>query len=163
MISSKMQEAMSEHISAEFYSAYLYLSMSAFCEAQLFKGFGRWLRVQYNEELSHAAKMLDYLLERGGDASLKAVGAPPAKFDGMLHVFESVLAHERHVSELIGRLYETAAGEHDVQAQIFLQWFLNEQVEEEARAVEIVGKLKMVTDRPASILYLDKEYGKRTA
>jgi len=163
MISNKMQEAISQHISAEFYSAYLYLSMSAHCENLMFKGFGRWLRVQYQEELKHATKMMDYLLERGARPSFQPISTPPADFRGVLDVFEGVLAHERQVTTLVHNLFQLASAEQDHATQVFLQWFVAEQVEEEARALEIVEKLKMVFDRPASILYLDKEFGKRSS
>lgn len=161
MISQKMQDALAEHASQEMYSAYLYLSMSAYCEAKAYKGFGRWLRVQHGEELDHARKVIDYVLARGGQPALAAVPAPPREFGTLSQVFEAVLAHERHVTERIHALYATAAAERDTAAQVFLQWFVGEQVEEEAAAQEILDKLRMVGDRPGSALYLDKEYGKR--
>jgi ferritin len=161
MISKKMQAALEAHIGAEFESAYLYLAMSAWCETKAFKGFGRWLRIQFEEELAHATKMLDYLLSRGSAVSFGPVAAPAAKFGSILEVFEKTLEHERLVTGKVHRLYELAAAEKDTATQVFLQWFVSEQVEEEARAAEIVDKLRMVADRPGSALYLDKEYGKR--
>lgn len=161
MISKKMQAALEGHIGAELESAYLYLAMSAWCEAKAFKGFGRWLRVQFEEELAHATKMLDYLLSRGSAVSFGPVGKPPAEFGSILQVFEKTLEHERLVTGKVHRLYDLAAAEKDTATQVFLQWFVSEQVEEEARAAEIVDKLRMVSDRPGSSLYLDKEYGKR--
>lgn len=161
MITKKMQAALEGHIGAEFESAYLYLAMSAWCEAKAFKGFGRWLRIQFEEELAHATKMLDYLLSRGSTVSFGPVGKPPAGFGSILEVFEKTLEHERLVTGKVHRLYDLAAAERDTATQVFLQWFVSEQVEEEARAAEIVDKLRMVSDRPGSSLYLDKEYGKR--
>ena len=161
MISPKMQDALAEHASQEMYSAYLYLSMSAYCEAKAYKGFGRWLRVQHGEELDHARKVIDYVLARGGPPALAAVPAPPREFGTLSQVFEAVLAHERRVTERIHALYATAAAEKDTAAQVLLQWFVGEQVEEEAAAQEILDKLRMVGDRPGSALYLDKEDGKR--
>ena len=161
MIGPKMQQALNRHVQAELSSSHLYLAMSAACEATPYRGFARWLRVQAEEERAHALKSLDFLLARGGAAALGAVEAPPSSFGGVLEVFEKVLAHERGVTALVHELYATAQGEKDPAAQVFLQWFVTEQVEEEARALEIVEKLRLVGDRPGSALYLDKEYGKR--
>lgn len=161
MISAKMQDALCAHVEQELYSAHLYLAMSAQCEARTFKGFARWLRVQHEEELDHARKVLDHVLARGGQPALGAVAAPPREFGSLLQLFEAVLAHERKVTERLLALNAAAAGEPDATTQIFLQWFLTEQVEEEAAASEIVEKLRMVADRPGTALYLDKEYGKR--
>jgi ferritin len=161
MIGPKMQEALNRHVHAELYSAYLYLAMSAWCEANTWKGFARWLRVQHDEELLHARKSLDFLLLRGGEARLAALEAPPAAWTNVNDVFEKVLENERKVSAFVHDLHATAIQERDTAAQVFLQWFVSEQVEEEARVFEIVEKLHMVGDRPGSALYLDKEYGKR--
>ena len=156
-----MLDALNAHVQEELYSANLYLAMSAYCEAIAYKGFGRWLRVQHEEELEHARKIVDYVLARGGKASIGAVAAPPVEFGGILQVFEAVAQHERKVTESVDRLYAAAATEKDAAAQIFLQWFVSEQVEEEAAVAEIVDKLRMVDGRPGTALYLDKEYGKR--
>lgn len=161
MISQKMQAALEEHIGAEIGSAYLYLAMSAYCETKAWKGFGRWMRVQYQEELDHTTKMLDYLLSHGATVSFKPVAAPASEFGSILQVFEQTLEHEKEVTRRVHALYEQAGAEKDFATQVFLQWFVTEQVEEEARAAEIVDKLRMVADRPGSALYLDKEYGKR--
>jgi ferritin len=161
MISQKMQDALSEHASQEVYSAYLYLAMGAYCDTTAHKGFGRWLRVQHGEELEHARKIIDYVVARGGQPTLAAVAAPPREFGTIVQVFEAVLAHERRVTERIHGLYAVAAAERDTAAQVFLQWFVGEQVEEEAAVQEIVDKLRLVGDRPGAALYLDKEYGKR--
>ena len=161
MISPKMQDAISAHIEQELYSAHLYLAMSAHCEARMFKGFGRWLRVQHAEELEHACKLLDYLLDRGGRFSLGSIAAPPREFGNTTQVFEAVLAHERKVTEHVNALYATAGAEKDTASQVFLQWFVTEQVQEEASVGEILEKLRMVGDRPGAELYLDKEAGKR--
>ncbi len=161
MISTKMQDALNAHVEQEMYSAYLYLAMSAYCESKAFKGFGRWLRVQHGEELDHARKALDYVLARGGHPVLAPIPAPPREFGSIVQVFEAVLKHEQHVTERIHALYQTAVAEKDTAAQVFLQWYVAEQVEEEASVTEIVDKLRMVEGRPGTALYLDKEYGKR--
>lgn len=163
MISVKMQEAMNNQIQAELYSAYLYLAMAADSEEKNLKGFANWLRVQYQEETMHALKLQQYLLERGGKVVLQAIQAPPSEFGAPLNVFEQVLAHEQHITALIHKLYETAVAEKDYAAQIFLQWFIEEQVEEEGNATEILEKLKMVGERSGAVLYLDKELKKRVA
>jgi ferritin len=157
-----MEEALNRHVQLEVSSSYLYLAMSAWCEAKAWKGFARWLRVQSDEELEHAKKSLDYLLARGGQAKLGAIEAPAAtSFSGPREVFESVLEHERRVTAFVNDLSSTSELERDRAAEVFLQWFVGEQVEEEARVVEILDRLRMVGDRPGSALYLDKEYGKR--
>ena len=161
MISAKMQEALNRHVQHEAYSSWLYLSMASWCEAKAWKGFARWLRVQSDEELEHAKKSLDFLLARGGAAALGRIDAPPHSWSTVNEVFEKVLAHEREVTQLVADLHGTAVQENDKAAAVFLQWFISEQVEEEARASEIVDRLRMVGDRPGSALYLDKEYGKR--
>ncbi|HTP24911.1 MAG TPA: ferritin [Anaeromyxobacteraceae bacterium] len=161
MMTPKIQEALCAHVEQEVYSAYLYLAMGAYCEAKGFKGFGHWLRVQHGEELEHARKVLDYVTARGGQASLGAIEAPPREFGSIPQVFEAVLAHERRVTERVHALYAAAGAEKDTATQVFLQWFVTEQVEEECAVVEILSKLSMVGDRPGTILYLDKEYGKR--
>jgi ferritin len=161
MLTPKMQDALCAHIDQEMYSANLYLAMSAHCEARAFKGFGRWLRVQHEEELEHARRVLDHVVARGGQAALGAVSAPPREFGTMTQVFEAVLAHERQVTARIHELYAIASAERDTASQVFLQWFVTEQVEEESLASEILEKLRMMGDRPGAALYLDKEYGKR--
>lgn len=161
MISKKIQEAINEQINAELYSAYLYMSMSAYCAENTFSGFAHWLDVQAKEEYSHAMKFYNYLLDRGASINFKAIDAPKAKFNSMVELFEQVLNHEKHVTALINKLYELTLKEKDYATQIMLQWFIGEQVEEEASASEILEKLKMLGDRPGGILYLDKSMAKR--
>jgi ferritin len=161
MISQKMQDALNAHVTAELYSANLYLAMSSHCDTRSYKGFGRWLRVQYFEELDHAHKILDWLVMRGGAPAIGAVKAPPREFGSMLQLFEAVLEHERHVTQSIDELHRTAVAEKDTAAQVFSQWFISEQVEEESNVQEIVDKLRMIGDKSSAALYLDKEYGKR--
>lgn len=163
MLSARLQDAFNEHIRAELFSANLYLAMSAHCEATGFKGFGRWLRAQWKEELAHAAKLVDYVVTRGGRVKVGSVEAAPADFGSMLKVFEATLAHERGISAATARLHAVAASEGDLAAQVYLYWFINEQVEEEASVSEIVEKLNIVGDKSSAVLYLDKEYGKRGA
>lgn len=161
MISEKLQKAINNHIQAEMYSANTYLAMSGYCMTQNLKGFANWLRVQYQEETEHALKLWDYLLERGGEPEIQAIEAPPTEYGKPVEVFEKVLAHEEHVTGLINKLYEVAVEEKDLATQIFLQWFITEQVEEEAAASDILAQLRMVGDKPGGIFFVDKELGAR--
>lgn len=162
MISQKMQDAINTQIQAEMYSAYLYLSMSAYCESKSLKGFANWLNVQYQEETFHATKLMAYLGERGGKVRLATIDAPPCEFGSMVELFEKVQDHEQHVTSLINKLYEVAVAEKDFAAQIFLQWYINEQVEEEASVGEVLDKLAVLGEKTSEILYLDKELATRT-
>ena len=161
MISQNVQNALNAHMQAEHYSSYLYLAMAAWCDELNYKGFGRWLRVQSAEEREHANKLMQFTLDRGGKPQFKSIEAPPAQFGSVAEVFDAVLKHERHVTSLVHKLYETARTDNDLATETFLHWFINEQVQEEATALEIAEKLRMVGDRPGAALYLDKEYGKR--
>lgn len=162
MISQKMQDAINGQVQAEFYSAYLYLSMSAYCESKSLKGFTNWLNVQYQEETFHATKLLNYLIERGGKLRLDTIDAPPSEFGTLAELFDKVLTHEQHITSLLNKLYEVAVSEKDFAAQIFLQWFINEQVEEEASVGEVLDKLAVIGEKSVDILYLDKELSTRT-
>lgn len=161
MISNKLQEAINDQIQAELYSAYLYLAMSTYCEAQNLKGFAHWLKAQHDEETGHAYKFMEHLQDRGGQIVLKTLDAPPTEFGTPVDVFEKVLAHEKHVTDRIHKLYELALAEKDYAAQILLQWFITEQVEEEATAAGILEKLRMIPEKSGALFYMDKELGKR--
>ena len=157
-----MQDLMNNQIQAELYSAQLYLAMSVYSETENFKGIARWLKVQYEEETSHGMKFLHHIVERGGEVELKAIEAPPVKYGSMLALFEEVLGHEKKVTALINNLYEVALTEKDYASQIFLQWFITEQIEEEANASEIVAQLKMIGDKSVGGLFqLDHALGHR--
>lgn len=161
MISIKLQEAINNQIQAEMDSAQIYLAMSVYSESKNLRGFAHWLKSQYQEETGHAFKLLNYLIERGGVVKLQAIPAPAAEFGTPVEVFEKVLAHEIHITSLINKLYELAIQEKDYALQIFLQWFIEEQVEEEGAASTILERLKMVGTSNGSLLYIDKELGKR--
>ena len=163
MIPEKLKVALDEHVSAEIAAANLYLAMSAHFESKAYKGFARWMRVQFQEEMAHALKVVDYMLTRGATIAWKDAKAPATGYGSPLETFEKTLAHEKEVTARVHKLYHLAAAEGDTATQVFLQWFVTEQVEEEARVTEIVDKIRMVSDRPGAVLYLDKEYGKRTA
>jgi ferritin len=161
MISKPLQDALNEQINFELVSAYLYLSMSAHFEAQNLPGFANWMRVQYHEETGHAMKLYKYVFDRSGVVTLKAITQPATKFKTPLDVFHQVLAHEQKVTSLISKLYECAVKEKDYAAQIFLQWFINEQVEEEKNATDIINMLEMIGDSPVSLIMADRQLGAR--
>jgi len=163
-ISTTMQEAINNQINAELYSSYLYLAMAAHFEAASLPGFANWMRIQAEEEREHAMKFFNFLLDRGGRVQLKAVDAPPAEFGDALSIFEEVLKHEQKVTSLIHKLYEQAGKENDYATQVMLQWFIDEQVEEEKNASEIVAQLKMLGEpQLGRLLQLDHRLGKREA
>lgn len=161
MMSKKLEEAINEQIKNEFYSAYLYLAMAAQAESMNLKGTAHWLKVQAKEELNHGMKFYDFLNERGARALLKAIEQPPAEFQSILTVFEKTLEHEKKVTAMINNLYEIALAEKDYPAQIMLQWFIDEQVEEEKNASEIIATIKMAGEKGQALIMLDHELGKR--
>jgi ferritin len=161
MIGKKMENALNEQTNAEFYSAYLYLSMEAFFQSVNLPGFANWMRAQTQEELTHAMKIYDYVNERGGRVTLKQIAAPPTEWDSPLGAFEAVSKHEQKVTGLINDLVNLAIAEKDHAANMFLQWFVNEQVEEEKNAEEIVQKLKLMADAPGALYMLDNEMAQR--
>jgi len=161
MISQKMEEALNGQVNAEMYSAYLYLSMEAYFESVNLNGFANWMRVQTQEEMMHAMKIYDFICERGGRIILKAIEGPPTKWDSPLAVFEAVYKHEQKVTGLINGLVDLAIEEKDQATNSFLQWFVNEQVEEEENASDMVSKLKLVADSRQALYMLDKEMARR--
>ena len=161
MIGKKLEAAINDQIQAEMDSAYIYLAMSVYSESQNLRGFAHWLKTQYNEEMEHAFKLLNYLVERDGTVKLQAIAAPDTQFGSPVELFEKVLAHEVHITSLINKLYEVAGAEKDYATQIFLQWFIEEQVEEEGNANAVLARLKMIGNSNGSLLYIDKELGKR--
>jgi ferritin len=161
VIKEKMQKAINKQINAELYSSYLYLAMAAQFEANNLLGFAQWLKVQSKEENTHAMKFYEYVLERGGEVTLTEIAAPQKEWKSHLAAFEAVYAHELKVTGLLNDLLKLAREEDDTATQALLQWFINEQVEEEANASLIVEKLTMIKDAPQGILMLDKELGER--
>jgi len=162
MLTKKMEEALVRHINKEMHSAYIYLSMAAHSTSAGLKGFAAWFIVQYHEEMVHAMKMYEYVQSQGGKVILLAIDEPPRDFKSPLDMFQKTLDHERYMSKNINDLLEMAIEEKDHATQIFLHWYVTEQVEEEDTAGEIVAKLKLVKDDPNALLMLDKELGTRT-
>ncbi|HJZ47978.1 MAG TPA: ferritin [Roseiflexaceae bacterium] len=163
MMSQTVQNAINDQIKHEFYSSYLYLSMSAYFETLSLPGFAQWMRVQSQEEHAHAMKFFDFVNDRGGSVELQAIEQPPGEFQSPLDVFEQALGHERKVTALIHWLYELALKESDYPTQMLLQWFITEQVEEEKNAGQIVEQLKMTGGEPSALLLLDRELAGRGA
>ena len=161
MLSKKMEEALNGQINAELYSAYLYLSMQAYFESGNLPGFANWMHIQTQEEWSHAMKLYDFVNSRGGKVTLKSIDEPPRDWASAAGVFEATYAHEQKVSGLIDDLVDLAISEKDHATNIFLQWFVSEQVEEEENASDILGKLKLVEGSSEGVYMLDKEMGQR--
>jgi len=158
----EVQRALNEQIKHELDSGYLYLAMSAHFEGANLPGFARWMRIQAREELGHGMRLFDYVLERGGRVELERLDKPPAQFDSPLSVFEMALEHELKVTALIRRLHEVALERKDYATQVYLQWFITEQVEEESTAHLAVERLRMAGDAPAALLMLDRDFGARS-
>jgi ferritin len=163
MLSKSLQDAINNQINLELYSAYIYLSMSAHFEGENLGGFANWMRVQYQEETGHAMKFFKHVYDRGGKVLLKAIAQPAAKFKTPLDVFHIVLEHEQKVTASINKLYEFAVKEKDYASQTFLQWYINEQVEEEKNATDIINMLDMIGTTPISLMMADKQLGERKA
>lgn len=158
---SAVRDAIGEQIKHEFYASYLYLSMAGSFEVANLTGFAHWMRQQSKEETEHAMKFFDFLLDRGESVRLQAIEEPPYAFRSPLDTFEQALEHEREVTSRIHDLYELAVRESDYPAQVFLNWFVTEQVEEEKSATEIVERLRMAGEDTTALLLLDREIGER--
>jgi ferritin len=161
MFSQKVQDAMNEQIKHEMYSAYMYLSMSAQCESANLPGFASWLRKQAEEEMEHAMKFYDFIHERMGKVVLYAIDQPPTEFGTPREIFEQVYEHEQKVTGLINQIYKTAVEENDYPSQVFLHWFIDEQVEEESNSSQVLETLKMIGDSTNGLFMLDHQLGKR--
>jgi ferritin len=161
MVSKKMEQALNEQINAELYSSYLYLSMAAWFESENFPGFAAWMRVQAREENAHAMKFFEFLNERRGKIVLKAIGEPAKKWNSPRAAFEAAYEHEQYITGRINDLVNLATAEKDHATAAFLQWFVKEQVEEEASVDSIVQKLKMAKDAPGALFMMDHILGER--
>lgn len=161
MLSKRMQDAMNDQIKMELESAYAYLAMAAYCEAQNLPGFAQWMQVQFQEELGHAMKFFTFINDRGGRVILQAIAQPQVEFQSPTDVFEQTLGHEQKVTTSINDLYKIATEEADYASQAFLQWFVTEQVEEEKNATGVLETLKLVGDEGQALVMLDRELGQR--
>ncbi len=161
MLKENVQDALSGQLNAEMYSSYLYLSMSSYFSSTGLAGFANWMRVQAKEELLHAMKLYDYINERGGRIVLKPIEGPPTEWKSPLDAFEHTFRHEQMVTGLINGLVDLAIAEKDHATNNFLQWFVSEQVEEEASAGDVLQKVKRVGDNTSSLFILDQELATR--
>jgi ferritin len=161
MISKKIQEALNKQINAEFYSSYFYLSMSAYFEVNDLQGFAKWFRMQADEEYAHAMKIFDYVYQIGGEVKLQMIDGPKTEWDSFLEVFKDTFEHEQKVTKSINTLVDLAQKEKDHATVNFLQWFVSEQVEEEATAQMNVKKMEMIGDSKSGLFMLDNELGSR--
>jgi ferritin len=161
MLKTKVAESLNSQINAELYSSCLYLSMESYFHSVSLSGFAAWMRVQVQEELLHAMKLYDFVGSRGGRVVLEAIAKPDADWESPLAAFEHVLRHEEGITARINNLMDIAASEQDHATKIFLQWFVSEQVEEEAGVSEILSKLRLIRSDSSGLFMLDAELGKR--
>lgn len=161
MISEKMRNVINEQINKELFSSYLYLSMSAYFENKNLKGFAHWTRVQALEESTHALKFYDYLNGRGGRVELTQIQAPKTQWSSILEIFEEIYDHEQKVTASVNNVAYVAFEERDFAAQAYIQWFVNEQVEEESNVAGIIEQLKLIGDNSSGIFMIDKDLAAR--
>jgi len=163
MLSDRMEKALNGQVNAELYSSYLYLSMNAYFKSVNLDGFANWMYAQAQEELMHAMKLYDFINQRGGRTLLAAIEAPPDQWDSPLSVFEDTLKHEKKVTGLINGLVDIAMEERDHATQIFLQWFVTEQIEEEESVGNVLEQLKLLGDAKQGLFMMDRELATRQA
>jgi len=161
MITKKIETALSQQVNAELYSSYLYLSMQAYFQELNLTGFSNWMSIQTKEELVHATKIYNFINERGAKVTLTAIDCPPTDWKSPLEVFQVTYEHEQKVTGLINDLVNLAIEEKDHATNTFLQWFVNEQVEEEASALEVLQKLKLVKDDSSGLFMIDNDLAQR--
>lgn len=158
-----VETAFNRHVNRELFSSYLYLSMAAWCEAEGLRGFSHWMRRQSEEETQHVMKFFDFVLDRGGRVHLHSIEAPTREWSSPLDVFRAAYEHEQEVSQHINELVDAVIESRDHAANVFLQWFVTEQVEEEANIADIVSRLELVGDEGRGILLIDQELAARSA
>ena len=162
MLTEKMQKALNGQLNAELYSSYLYLSMNAYFKSVNLDGFANWMHYQAQEELEHSMKFYDFIIQRGGNVQLQQIEAPPTEWSSPLGVFEATLDHEQKVTGLINDLVDIAHEERDHATNIFLQWFVSEQVEEEENVGGVLEQLKLMGDAQGGLFMIDRELAKRS-
>ena len=162
MLTEKMQKTLTGQLNAELYSSYLYLSMNAYFKSVNLDGFANWMYYQAQEELEHFMKFYDFIIQRGGKVQLQQVEAPPGEWGSPLAVFEATLEHEQKVTGLINDLVDVAHEERDHATNIFLQWFVSEQVEEEENVGGVLEQLKLMGDAKGGLFMIDRELAKRS-
>ncbi|MGH2704686.1 MAG: ferritin [Actinomycetota bacterium] len=162
-LGSEMEAAFNAQLNREFYSSYLYLSMSAYFDSENLPGHAHWMRLQADEEYAHAMKFFLLINDRGGRVQLTTIAEPQSGFGSSLEAFSQALEHEREISDHIGRLYEQASSQNDHASVTFLQWFVNEQVEEEKTLDQLVATLGMIGGEKTAMWMFDRELATRTA
>lgn len=160
-MNKKIQDAINEQINKELFSGYLYLSMAAYAESEGLSGIANWLKVQAQEEVEHAMRFYTFVNRRGGVVTLKAIEQPDTKFKSILDIFEKTLEHEKKVTAMINNLFELSRKENDYAFESLLKWFIDEQVEEEEHAMDLVNKVKLLGNDPEKLYLLDKELAVR--
>jgi ferritin len=163
MLKKKIEKAMNDQLSKEMFSSYLYLSMASWFEANGYDGMASWMKIQSQEEYEHAMKFYNYINERGGRVTLGAMEAPKSEWKSPIEIFEEAYKHECYITKEIHKLVDLVSADKDYPSISFLNWFVDEQVEEESAASKIIDDLKMVGDRGVSLYMLDKSLGKRGA
>lgn len=161
MLSKEVEKAINNQIKNEYYSSYIYLSMAAHCESINMQGFAKWTRTQSEEEMKHAMRLFDYVIDQDARVVLQSIPKPPLGFGSLTKMFQQVLDHEREVTSMINKLYELAINDGDHATTVELQWFISEQVEEEKSAKDILDKLKLAGDNPSALLILDHQLSER--
>lgn len=160
-MNKKMLDALNKQINEEFNSAYIYLAMAAHLESENLPGMAAWMKAQYQEEIEHGMKFYGHIIERGGKPILKALDTPKADYSGVKEIFEAALKHERHITKCINDLYDLAVEEKDRPAQIMLQWFIEEQVEEEDNVGGVLDTINMIGEDGRSLYLLDRQLASR--
>lgn len=162
MISQKINEIINEQINKEFYSGYLYLSMSAHLKELGLFGFASWTKIQAKEEVEHGLKLFDYLLERNSFVTLKQIQTPPFEFNGIISIFNEIYEHEKCITKAVMEIARVAEEECDRTTLTFIDWFIEEQIEEEQQVKNIIKRLELFGDNEASLFLMDKELGERS-
>ncbi|MEI8377843.1 MAG: ferritin [bacterium] len=161
MLNKRIEKIINEQINAETYSSYLYLAMSAYCSELGLAGFANWLKIQAKEELFHADFMFNYLIERNGRVVLESIEKPPVQWNNVIEIFEETLKHEQYISSRINDILNAALEEKDHATASFYKWFIDEQVEEEATATDVLSKLKLTKAEGSALFFMDQEMQKR--
>ena len=157
MISKRLEEELNKQINAEMYSAYLYLSMSAYLAKENLNGFSHWMKLQFEEEQAHAMKFFQYILNRGGNVKLEKIEQPKLNWNGIIDVFENIYKHEQHITNLINNLVDVAYQEKDHATVALLQWYVSEQVEEESTVSDLLDQLRIIEGKGPGLFMLDRE------
>ena len=160
-LSTKVEKALNDQINLEFNSAYAYLGMAAYFSGTPFTGFARWMHLQSKEEMEHARKFFDYVVDRGGKVILQGISEPPSSYKAPIEAFRASLRHEQKVSAAIEEIYELALSEKDYATLSFLKWFLDEQVEEEKNVSDMLARLELVGDNTSGLYQVDQYAGRR--